>query len=111
SAFSDAITLFNFKAHADPFWNILPLASEKKYQYFRFLSSLNRGCHVAEIEIYANGKKVETSAFAAEGSYKEGYGPENIIDQDSSTSFSSVFTKSWVGLKSELPVTVDSIRL
>jgi len=69
--FSDAITLYTIEKNPGEYFNDIPVNSEKRFKYVRYLSPKNSFGNVAEVEFYekGNSNKLMGDIIGTDGSY------------------------------------------
>jgi len=111
SDFRDAVDLYHFLDRALPYWNNIPVKSDQKFRFFRFVSSSKKPCNVSEIEIYSNhNKKLKGLAIGSDNDGLHGSNIENAFDGDINTFFNASSNSSWVGMDFGTEVSINEVR-
>lgn len=106
--FRDAEDLYTFPDRAMPFWNQIDIKTSKSFRYYRYISSPDYGCHVAELKLNSAQGKVAAVAFAPLETYDSGVTPTAVADNIFSTYYSSNGKGNWVALDCGKKINVES---
>lgn len=94
-------------------WYDIPVDVHKPYKYYRYLSPKEGFGNIAELQFYANGKKIPGKPIGSPGSYLNI--PENFFtaafDGDEATCFNyKEAANGWTGLQLEKAIKIDKIK-
>ena len=108
--FSDSVVLHTHKGITNGNWYNIPVSTEQKFKYLRYMGGKGSHCNINELEFYGpDGKKIEGRIIGTEG---EGWAQkENVFDGNILTGFGGITPDgNWVGLQLDQPVQVARIR-
>ncbi|UKK53723.1 RICIN domain-containing protein [Prevotella sp. E2-28] len=108
--FSDSVVLHTHKGITNGNWYNIPVSSEQKFKYLRYMGGKGSHCNINELEFYdPEGKKIEGKIIGTEG---EGWArKENVFDGNILTGFGGISPDgNWVGLQLEKPTFVSRIK-
>ena len=108
--FSDSIVLHTHKGITNGNWYNIPVSTEQKFKYLRYIGGKGSHCNINELEFYdSDGKKIGGKIIGTEG---EGWAPkEKVFDGNILTGFGGITPDgNWVGLQLNRPVLVSRIR-
>lgn len=111
--FEDSVTISSL-----PEWDLtsgdIVIDADRKYRYFRFMSSLNWDCDMAELFFYekdSNAAVKSEKSFVSDKSNKISYIVNNPVeDRDLLTYFSSFGNSQWIGFDFGKPIDLGKIQ-
>ena len=108
--FSDSVVLHTHKGITNGNWYNIPVSSDQKFKFLRYMGGKGSHCNINELEFYdPEGKKIEGKIIGTEG---EGWArKENVFDGNILTGFGGITPDgNWVGLQLDHPAQVARIR-
>jgi hypothetical protein len=101
--FSDAVTLYELGLTEIPtrIYNECRINNKNRFRFVRYISDIGKRGDIAEIEWYNTTQlqqKMTGRLISTPGYNGTNHAPENAIDGDPATFFSSAYATGWVGL-------------
>ena len=108
--FSDASVLHVHKGITNGNWYNIPVLTDKKFKFLRYIGGKGSFCNINELEFYGfNGQKIEGKIIGTEG--ESWARKENVFDGNILTGFGGICPDgNWVGLKLNKPMQVSRIK-
>ena len=108
--FSDSVVLHTHKGITNGNWYDIPVTSQQRFKYLRYMGGKGSHCNINELEFYdSEGKKIEGQIIGTEG---EGWArKENVFDGNILTGFGGISPDgNWVGLQLGKPTQISRIK-
>ena len=103
--FSDSVTLYTIQKPADLQWDFIQLEHGGKYKYVRYLSAPDGYNNMAEIQFYAEGKRLHGAVIGSHDA------AANVFDSDPLSYFSAREADgAWAGLQLDKAYRIDAIK-
>lgn len=108
--FSDSTVFHTHKGITNGNWYNIPVATDKKFRFLRYIGGKGSYCNINELEFYGlDGQKLEGTIIGTEG--EPGTKKERVFDGNILTGFGGNSPDgNWVGLELEKPTQISRIK-